>query len=244
MEAREYETMARCERTHWWYRAQRAMVLDELKRLGLPSGASCLDVGCGTGVFADEVSSELGVSVTGVDVEPTWGDASREDRRTANANDLPFEDRSFDLVYSVDVICCEEVDPQRACLEMSRVLKPDGYLLLAVPAYQWMLSVHDEAVHCIRRFDRKSLHALVVETGLVPIRSTHLFPSFFPLIAAFRLARRALHSSPTPTSDVRILPRPINDALYGWCQIERTLLRHMAFPFGTTHVTIARKPEP
>ncbi len=242
MEAHEYDTMARCERTYWWYRAQRGMVLDELSRIDLPDGATGLDIGCGTGVFVGEVASRLRIGVSGVDVQASWKESSELDLRRASANDLPFDDRSFDLAYSVDVLCCREVDPRRSCREMARVLKPGGFALIAVPAYQWMLSVHDEAVHCVRRFDKKSASSLMTEAGLVVTRSTHLFPSFFPLIAAFRLARRAIHPSTAPTSDIRPLPHPINEALFGWCQLERRLLRHFGFPFGTTQLTIARKP--
>ncbi|MCX6848281.1 MAG: class I SAM-dependent methyltransferase [Verrucomicrobia bacterium] len=45
---------------------------------------------------------------------------------------LPFEDESYDIVLSTQVL--EHVqDPQKVCLEMARVLKPDGHLFLTTP---------------------------------------------------------------------------------------------------------------
>ncbi len=242
MESHEYQTMARHERTYWWYRAQRGMILDEIVRLaGSPSGRS-LDVGCGTGFFARELASRTGHDAWGIDVTRTWEDSTDAQLHVASANALPFVDETFSLVTSVDVICCAEVDPVLAVREMSRVLNRDGHLVLAVPAYQWMRSVHDEAVHCVRRFNRDAIAAIVRQTGLSLIRSTYLFPSLFPIMAAVRLGRRILDRSTTPTSDIRPIPRPLNEALFQVCELERVLLARVGFPFGSTLLTVARKP--
>ena len=47
----------------------------------------------------------------------------------APAEELPFEDGSFDCVAATLVLCTVE-DPRRAAAEIDRVLRPDGRLLL------------------------------------------------------------------------------------------------------------------
>jgi SAM-dependent methyltransferase len=50
----------------------------------------------------------------------------------ADVSDLPFDDGSYDIVLSTQVL--EHVrDPAEVCREMARVLKPGGYLFLTTP---------------------------------------------------------------------------------------------------------------
>ena len=96
-------------------------------------GKRCLDVGCGGGLLAEEFA-KLGCRVTGVDLsegslETARAHAQQEsldiEYTAAPAEDLPFEERSFDFVYCCDVL--EHVGSvERAVAEASRVLKAGG----------------------------------------------------------------------------------------------------------------------
>ncbi len=48
----------------------------------------------------------------------------------SSINQIPFRERSFDAVVSVDVLECEAVDEMAAYSEMWRVLKPGGLIAL------------------------------------------------------------------------------------------------------------------
>ena len=95
--------------------------------------AEVLDFGCGDGRSIDLFRKLLPQSKwTGVDIEASPEVASR--RRTDghfvsyDGYELPFADRSFDLVYTKQVL--EHVrKPELALREMARVLTPDGLLI-------------------------------------------------------------------------------------------------------------------
>jgi SAM-dependent methyltransferase len=97
--------------------------------------ARILDVGCGTGRWLRRYSS-LGFEATGVDATAQMLRVART-RGTAapllagEANRLPFRDGEFDAVSDVTVIqhIPAALQPQ-ALLEMTRVLKPSGHLIL------------------------------------------------------------------------------------------------------------------
>jgi ubiquinone/menaquinone biosynthesis C-methylase UbiE len=91
---------------------------------------SLLDTGCGNGGVARLLLQRVR-EVTAVDVEPfpTWHDAPGLTFRVANAERLPFDDASFDLVHSKDSL--HHMDsPALAIAEYRRVLKPRGTVLI------------------------------------------------------------------------------------------------------------------
>jgi SAM-dependent methyltransferase len=110
-------------------RERRAAVLEQAR-------GRTLEIGAGTGLnvpYYPEAVSELVLS------EPVEAMSVRLARRAAEADaairvepapaeELPFEDDSFDTVVSTMVFCTVE-DPERAIAEVARVLKPGGQLL-------------------------------------------------------------------------------------------------------------------
>ncbi len=98
---------------------------------GAESG-SCLDVGCGS----SRILASLG-RVVGVDVlvrKLRWARKYGKPLVNASAFDLPFRDASFDCVICSEVI--EHIPAgQKPFLEMQRVLKDGGVLILGTPDY-------------------------------------------------------------------------------------------------------------
>jgi 2-polyprenyl-6-hydroxyphenyl methylase / 3-demethylubiquinone-9 3-methyltransferase len=111
----------------------RRVLTEELSDL---RGRSCLDVGCGGGLLAEEFA-KLGCRVTGVDPSEPSLETAREhaaeqglkvDYLVARGEDLPFGDDRFDFVYCCDVL--EHVDSvDRTIAEAARVLRPGGVYL-------------------------------------------------------------------------------------------------------------------
>ena len=103
-------------------------------------GAAVLDYGCGTGYGSADLAEGGAARVTGVDVSAAAIDEARDSFQRPNLDfariepdrPLPFDDDSFDLIVSFQVI--EHVpDPDRYLAEASRVLRPGAPLLLTTP---------------------------------------------------------------------------------------------------------------
>jgi len=101
-------------------------------------GQRVLDVACGTGILAREVLKLAGDSgrVTGIDPSPGMLAVARQLAPSAQwhqgvAEDLPFENASFDVVVSQFGLMFFS-DRLQALNEMLRVLKPGGRLAVAV----------------------------------------------------------------------------------------------------------------
>jgi ubiquinone/menaquinone biosynthesis C-methylase UbiE len=102
-------------------------------------GQDVLDVGCGSGI-ATQMLAEAGARVVAVDLTD-WAVATTKQRlaafgldavvRQADAEQLPFSDASFDLVFSWGVIH-HSSDMDRALAELVRVCRPRGQIVLMV----------------------------------------------------------------------------------------------------------------
>ncbi len=102
-------------------------------------GDRVLDIGVGSGNTSVALGLK-GADVVGIDLTDAWFDEARAaaaavglelDLRVADAEDLPFEDASFDVVAS----CFAHMFAPRhdvVAAEMARVLKPGGTLAVAV----------------------------------------------------------------------------------------------------------------
>jgi ubiquinone/menaquinone biosynthesis C-methylase UbiE len=103
------------------------------------AGKDVLEVGCGSGI-AVQLFAEAGAKVTAVDLT-NWAVETTRRRlaafdlegevRQADAEQLPFWDGSFDLVFSWGVIH-HTIDMDRALAELVRVCRPGGRVVLMV----------------------------------------------------------------------------------------------------------------
>jgi SAM-dependent methyltransferase len=98
---------------------------------GVRQGQRVLDVGCGPGPLTTALAALLGADlVSAVDPSEPFAQACRErvpgaDVRVAAAEELPFEDDTFDATLSQLVVNFLD-DAPRGLLEMRRVTRPDG----------------------------------------------------------------------------------------------------------------------
>jgi ubiquinone/menaquinone biosynthesis C-methylase UbiE len=105
---------------------------------GVGPGDDVLDVACGTGNAALRAAG-AGASVVGLDLTPELLDAGRElaaesgvevDWVHGDAEDMPFEDESFDVVVST-FGCMFAPRHAVAAQELARVLRPGGRISIA-----------------------------------------------------------------------------------------------------------------
>ena len=113
----------------------RQWVLDRpmLAQVSAAKPETALDVGCGEGRFC-RLMQDLGVKTTGLDPVPALiAKAKARDPLgtyvTGFAEQLPFSDNSFDAVVSY--LSLIDIDnAETAILEMARVLKPGGHIVV------------------------------------------------------------------------------------------------------------------
>ena len=239
------------EDKHWWF-ASRTRALFNMMDGSIPDrDKRILDVGCGAGNMSHHLS-RYG-SVIGIENNPKPIEIAHErgyDVRLGQAEDMPFEDTSFDLITALDVI--EHCEDDMAILsECHRVCVPGGLIVITVPAFQWLWSHNDEINHHYRRYSGEELRSRLAEVGFQVRRLAYNNFFVFPMAAALIRLRQSSGEAPelaAPDTDdeayqVEMEPAspPVNTVLtaVGW--VEAALLRWVNLPVGTSIICIAER---
>lgn len=127
----------------------------------------CLDVGCGTGRILDMVQ-QAGYQGVGIDSSPGMIEEKRHfnpvkplNLMVSDANKLPFENRSFNLAYSVCLFHhLDDASRVKVIHEMKRVTRPGGLILI------FEHNPYNPAVQVIVRCCPLDRHARLLSMGL------------------------------------------------------------------------------
>jgi SAM-dependent methyltransferase len=251
----EYDAMARVEEAHWWYRGLRDCYRKILERPEFRASPGCriLDVGCGTGENLRCLAELLHPShAEGFDPSD---DALQWARRKAPdaliyRGDLcapELQSDGFDLVVSLDVIYIPGVE--RALQGLRTIvgaMRSGGLFIVNLPAYDWLYSEHDVAIHTSERYTASRVQTLFDRLGLRVERLSYRLCFLFPAIVLSRLPGklRAKPGDERARSDLHELPGAWTNHLF--LPTLRAENRWIAsggrLPWGSSVFAVGRKP--
>ena len=235
------EAMTSLEDDHWWYRARRTILEHAVSRFVGEAGLG-LTIGVGAVREAEMLSRHCRlVSIDIAPIDPRCADIGPATQATATA--LPFSDNAFDAVFLFDVL--EHIEQDDVVLEeIRRVLKPDGKLLLTVPAFMFLYGLQDIVSEHKRRYRIGPFRDLLARSGFELEYSSYFNTLLFPPIAAVRLFRRVFPADASRGGsdfDLR-LPRLFEGMLERLFSLERHAIDRAHFPFGISILCSARRP--
>lgn len=200
----------------------------------MPPPAKILEVGCGTGNVSSFLAKK-GYKVTGCEyyseaINRSW---SGFQIIQGDANNLPFENNSFDVVGLFDVI--EHFQDDKAVIkEAARVLKDEGILILTVPAREELWSSVDEISFHKRRYTQEKLKRLYSEIDFEPLLTEYMFMLLY-------VPMKHMRKSGVKNNDLFKINSIVNVLLAGFFNIERIVSKRVPLPIGTSLIGIAQK---
>lgn len=236
-----FKALQRMHREHFWFAGRRALIAEALRDANSRRCGIAVDLGCGPGAHLDMWKC-YARKVVGVDQFAEYVDSvalqSNIALVAADVLALPFDDQSVDLVFALDVI--EHVPDEAALAEVMRVLKPDGVLIVTVPAFQWLWSVRDEEAGHRRRYTISEISDLIESAGL-SVQTARYYQFFlFPIVVLSRLLGR---SSRKMRDREEAPPRLMNKIFRSINLFEVRLGSFgLSMPIGSSVLVSARKP--
>jgi len=227
---------------HWWWRARERIILDTLRAQQPRQGwKSILDVGCGDGLFFDQLL-RFG-EVEGIETGEALVSKTGVHRRRIHIG--PFDEnfqpgKQFSLILMLDVV--EHLpDPVRALRHALALLAPGGTLLVTVPAFRLLWTNHDIINEHLTRYTKRTFRDVARRAGLRIEAERYLFQWLFPIKLATRIAERALGLEPKLPA---VPPHWINSLLYTLSRFEQNTWGALPLPFGSSLMVLGRKPSP
>ena len=249
MEKIIYKQFHEIEEKHWWFRGIYSMFREALARYIIPAVRGkrgiILDIGCGTGYWTEGLSG-LGTVVAldnAIDALAICRKRGLPKLIQARAGRLPLAGESCDAITIIGVI--EHVEDDNGLLkEIKRVLKPGGRALMLTSAHMFLWGAHDDLVHHVRRYSKKSLTRLIKNGGLRILKISYVNMFLFLPVLMMRITEhivRRRESSFQGSSDLFLPPAFLNTFFYKLLRLEALLLKRFSLPFGVSMLAVFEK---
>lgn len=236
MDYKDYQTGA--TQQHFWFKAKNDLIDVLLNKITSNKKIQILDVGAGTG---DDVKTlhkfgfihVVDINQDALDLIPN---TLVLEKKCCDVCELPYENNLFEVIVAFDVLEHIEKDHQ-AVSEIFRVLKPGGFFIFTVPAYQWLFSTHDHYLNHVRRYNKTNIKHLLKQFKPIDLGSWLFF--LFPLAAISRLLTKN-----TRKKNETMPHKFINSLMYVILKLETKLIKKgLRFPWGLTIYGIYQKPQ-
>jgi SAM-dependent methyltransferase/glycosyltransferase involved in cell wall biosynthesis len=216
---------------------------DLVRRMIPQSVADILEVGCGQGALGVRLAARY--RYLGLEPDPkSYAVARHRFAQTGRGEVRGTQVGSLDQAERFDLVCAFEVlehikDDAAALAEWARWLRPGGWLLLSVPAYQRRFAAADELVGHFRRYDPAMIVELLRRTGFEEIEVREYGMPLGYLLEAGRnaVARRRLAAAPAESMEQRT-------GASGRLLQPRGALRGAAARWGTAPFRLAQRGFP
>lgn len=246
MEEYTFEEMYKNENNYWWFVGTRNIIFSQINKFfGNNNDLKILDIGCGTGIVIKRL--EKYGNVFGMDISDKaisfCNKRGIKNIIKANAIKLPFNNNTFDLITILDVL--EHIENEEAAIsETYRVLKSNGVAVITVPAFCFLWSDHDIALHHFRRYGIRDIKNKLLKNNFKILFASHYNMFLFLPIAFIRLVNNIFKKSKNVSekkTDISHLPKIINQALMFLLNTEAKLLKKIVFPAGVSIILVLQK---
>lgn len=244
MKIEEYKNIFQKEESHFYYLSIHKIIFDLINKF-LPGQKKLkiLDAGCGSGLLAKKLKS-IG-EVIAVDIHPQALKLTRSRGvkvKKTSITKLPFKENSFNLVTSIDVLYHQSVkNDQKALKEFYRVLKPNGILILRVPAISWLKRGSDKHVFTKKRYDKGELKEKLEKAGFkISFLSYINFLLLPPALISYLIEK--LNAPEKTKSPLVSLPKHLNNLLAKFLFWEYKLAKLINLPIGLGLLAVCKKP--
>lgn len=223
---------------HPWELSRTHLIINELDKMKI--SGHVLDIGCGDAYFDHrllEVFPQIR-ELWGIDIY------AKEDIHSGKWNYVnsyeKISNKKFNCIILMDVLEHIEDDVSFMC-QLHEYLMKDTVLLVTVPAFQWLYSLHDIQLKHYRRYNYKMLNQTLQKAGY---RINNYSYFYLSLILARMFSRNKTQNlGMWNRSETNIVTKAIKNILNADYYVLRTLSRIGIHLGGLSLLAICQKDE-
>lgn len=234
--------MGRIEDKYWWFKQKRHFIklLIQKHVSYKKKKLKILDCGCGTGKTMKVLRQFGKVYGTDFDTDCIKYCKARGIKNVFRSDlniNLNTKEK-FDLIVITDVL--EHIQKDKFAFNtLVNHLRPNGHILISVPAHSWMFSYWDKMLHHKRRYSKKMLTKLIKQNKNVEIKQMGYFNllSFLPAIISRYIVSKMIPSK----SEFKPVPKTMNDAMFALGKLDNYFAKTSPLYFGLSLFSVVKK---
>ena len=235
MDNKTFSRQIKNQKEHWWFQARKNIIDQIISSINLKKKNNILDFGAGSGVNIDMLRK---YGLVDIHEQNKYARAAiKKEKKIKNLySTLRIKKKFYDLILLADVI--EHVEqPKKLLKNLKKFLKKDGYILITVPAYQFLFSKKDRVLGHYRRYNKELLKK---ELSGFKVENISYFNTFLCLpIAILTLLNKFLKRD--YIKKVETTPNFIlNKLCYIIFAAEKYFIKYFNFPFGISIYVLAK----
>ncbi len=240
----EYEIMYNLETNYWWYVGLHELIVASfISQNKTDKKLDILDAGCGTCRLIQILSEKH--NVEGFDFSDTALELCKKRKiKGIQKHDINLwtAQKNYDVIVSADVLCSVGIDDEQKILQhFYSALKPQGILVLNLPAFEILRRNHDKAVFIGKRYTKKEVKKMLNNAGFEDLFISYRLPWLFFVVFIEKIVQKILFHKKIK-SDLSELPDFVNSFFLFLNRIDNFFIKKgMAMPFGTSLFVVAHK---
>jgi SAM-dependent methyltransferase len=244
----EYVKMAAVEERLWWYKALHSLVYSHISDAFSEKLIKIADAGCGTGGMIKFLTGKGYQNIDGFDIsEEAVGICKDASLPVFHENIVNISNhyqlQSLDVIISNDTFYfITEAERKQLISDFYKLLRPNGIVLLNLPALNAFRGIHDISVGIGYRFSKKDIKKMIDKEEF-SIQRVNYWPFFLsPIIYFSRFFQRIklkMNKNIKIESDIDLPPDWINKLLFKLTRCENNIFRRK--PFGSSLFLVLRR---
>jgi trans-aconitate methyltransferase len=178
------EDLERFEESDFWSKVKVKLILK------LVEGKKVLDVGCGSGLLSKTLLNK-GYNVTVIDNDTKAIEIANKKGINGFVSDINTwqTQEKFDCIILGDVL--EHIEDDKSAMKkVHKMLEPNGCIVVNVPAYQTLFSVHDAALGHKRRYSNAELESKLQDSGFTVEKLRHWNLLALPITVSIKISKK------------------------------------------------------
>lgn len=205
-----------------------------------------IEIGCGSGTILRYLKNK-NINIEGADISLDGlrfcSDLVSVPLYQINAISTPFPEKHYNLIGVFDVI--EHIEDDQSLInELYRICQDNGFVIITVPAYNFLWSYFDTLSGHLRRYTKKDLEEKLNKAGFKIVKISYFMFFLFPVIWFYRqlIMIRFRNKIPDLKQLWELKPIPVlNNIILKILTMEKALLMHLNLPVGASLICLAKK---